>query len=168
MIGLALSLILVAGFPHTPRAPGELTPARPPPPHRIAPFSAGVMERTVISRMQNKTLPAVPIGTFSPARATKKQLAALDGQWSYDATAANGPAHWPKLFGKASGHGACDGKSQSPIDIQTKTVQAFVQARAKTCVQCMCTHAGEAGASGEVRLAEGTDVKQQGPVGPVD
>ena len=40
--------------------------------------------------------------------------------WSY--VGSDGPAHWPELFNSKLGTGSCDGKRQSPIDIDPAVV----------------------------------------------
>lgn len=67
---------------------------------------------------------AVPVvasaETVSTAPPIKMKQEEYTGLWSYDAADHNAPSDWPTLFSKAKG-GSCDGSSQSPIDISTKT-----------------------------------------------
>lgn len=70
-----------------------------------------------LASSQAASQPAMSDMQTAPPVKTKQ--ADYDGLWSYNEAEGNAPKQWPTLFSSVNGRGACDGVSQSPINIQT-------------------------------------------------
>ena len=78
--------------------------------------------QSVVSRAALDSFPyrsnARPLQPLNGRKVSFLSSEMIRGSWGYKG--ARGPSAWPKIFGAAKGNGRCDGRAQSPIDINSK------------------------------------------------